>query len=70
MRTMARRLVSGLQAFWRRQEGMQTMEWILLIGLIGVILLGLMSWFGQNESTVGTAVWDLVSSWIEKAKPQ
>lgn len=53
----------------RRQEGVQTMEWILLIALVGTVVLGLMKWFGDHENTVGQAVWGLVRDWLEKARP-
>lgn len=66
MMTRVRRLVDQLL---RREEGMQTMEWILLIALIGTILLGLMKWFQANESMVGQSIWELVKSWLDKAKP-
>lgn len=68
MRMAAKWLVQRVRRLGRREEGMQTLEWILLIGLIGVVLLGLMKWFSDNQATVGQTVWDVVKSWLDKAK--
>jgi Flp pilus assembly pilin Flp len=66
---MKNRIMGALRKFWKLQDGMQTMEWLLLIGLIGTVLLGLMAWFGAHQDTVGSTIWDLVKSWIDKVKP-
>jgi fructose-specific phosphotransferase system IIC component len=66
---MQKRIAGVLRQLWYRQEGMQTLEWLLLIGLIGTVLLGLMAWFSNNQSTVGTAIWNLIQSWLNKMKP-
>lgn len=63
------RAIRRVRELLRQQDGMQTMEWILLIGLIGTVLLGLMKWFGNNESTVGQSVWGVVQAWLDKVKP-
>lgn len=67
---MKKRIMGALRKFWTEQAGMQTMEWLLLIGLIGTVLLGLMAWFHNNEGEVGKTIWGLVESWIEKVKPK
>lgn len=66
---MMMRLMGSIREFLRREDGMQTMEWLLLIALIGTVLLGLMRWFQGNETMVGNSIWGLIQSWLEKAKP-
>lgn len=65
---MGKRVMGVIWQILRRQEGMQTIEWILLLGLIGTILLGLMAWFGGQREMVGSTIWDFVKSWLDKAK--
>lgn len=69
MKLCAMKVVGRLRRLWHGEEGMQTMEWILLTALVSTVLLAVMSWFGKNDSTVGAAVWDFVSSWLDKLKP-
>lgn len=68
MRLAGLHLNVALRRFLRRQEGAQLIEYVLVIGLAGMLVFAVLGYINGKDQKLGEAVWNVINSWLKKAQ--